>query len=388
MQATYASTQADFEFGRQSLAATMAKSWFTASETWLQLQIAEDMVEAAQELVTLAETRWQVGAGNEQDVALARANLGNFQDTAKQVRLAHTQSLRAAGTAARSLSGRRTSGPPRPARPARPDPRRPAAGDAGAPPRHGRRRAPRRRRLQSRRRSQGRALAAHHPERQCRGDRERHPGIEGGFRESDGRRGRKLARADLPGRRADRRRSKSARWSRRKRSLNTPTWHCAPSAMWRTRSPPPKRWQNAIRSCSKPSLTTSAPLHWRKRVIASARSICVPCSNSCWTCTVRAWPCCACRANNWPSARICTWRWVEVLRSRQNLPMSRLARTRHLQRLPVSCNSRSGGRLPSNFSSWYFYPPSAMVPDTTMQPITTMPIPTRHGWRPVIRPKV
>jgi multidrug efflux system outer membrane protein len=94
-QATYASAQADFEFGRQSLAATMAKSWFTAGETWLQLQIAEDMVKAAQELVTLAEKRWKVGTGSEQDVVLARANLGTFQDTAKQVRLAHTQTLRA-----------------------------------------------------------------------------------------------------------------------------------------------------------------------------------------------------------------------------------------------------------------------------------------------------
>jgi NodT family efflux transporter outer membrane factor (OMF) lipoprotein len=94
-EATYASTQADFEFSRQSLAATMAKSWFTASETWLQLQIAEDMVDAAEQLVTLAEKRWQVGVGNEQDVALARANLGTFQDTAKQVQLAHSQTLRA-----------------------------------------------------------------------------------------------------------------------------------------------------------------------------------------------------------------------------------------------------------------------------------------------------
>ncbi len=94
-EATYASAQADFEFGRQSLAATMAKGWFTATETWLQLKIAEDMVAAAQELVSLAETRWRVGIGGEQDVALARANLGSFQDIVKQVQLAHSQSLRA-----------------------------------------------------------------------------------------------------------------------------------------------------------------------------------------------------------------------------------------------------------------------------------------------------
>ncbi len=94
-QAEYASAKADFQFGRQSLAATVAKSWFTASETSLQLAIAGDMVKSAQELLTLAEKRQQVGPGSEQDVALARANLGNFQDTAKQVQLAHEQTLRA-----------------------------------------------------------------------------------------------------------------------------------------------------------------------------------------------------------------------------------------------------------------------------------------------------
>jgi outer membrane protein, multidrug efflux system len=95
VQATYASAQADYEFGRQSLAAAIAKSWFTAGETWLQLQLAEQMIASSQELVTLAEKRWQVGSGNEQDVVLARATLGSFQDAAKQVRFAHEQTLRA-----------------------------------------------------------------------------------------------------------------------------------------------------------------------------------------------------------------------------------------------------------------------------------------------------
>jgi len=94
-QETYASTQADFEFARQSLAATTAQSWFTASETWLQLQIADEMVKSAQRLVTLAEKRQQVGVGSEQDVMLARANLGNFQDNVAQFHLAHSQALRA-----------------------------------------------------------------------------------------------------------------------------------------------------------------------------------------------------------------------------------------------------------------------------------------------------
>jgi outer membrane protein, multidrug efflux system len=94
-QEDYASAQADFEFANQSIAAATAKSWFTASETWLQLQIAEDMVKSAQQLLALAEKRQQVGVGNEQDIALARASLGTFQDSVKQIRFAHEQTIRA-----------------------------------------------------------------------------------------------------------------------------------------------------------------------------------------------------------------------------------------------------------------------------------------------------
>ncbi|MGC4075053.1 MAG: efflux transporter outer membrane subunit [Nibricoccus sp.] len=94
-QATLRSMQADYEFARQSLAATMAKGWFTATETWIQLKIAEDMVKSAEELASLAEKRWKIGPGTEQDAAMARANLGTYQDIAKQVRFAHDQSLRA-----------------------------------------------------------------------------------------------------------------------------------------------------------------------------------------------------------------------------------------------------------------------------------------------------
>ena len=94
-QEDYASARADFEFARQSLAAMTAKSWFTASETWLQQQLANDMVKSAQELLAIAEKRQQVGIGSEQDVALARANLGNLEDKAKQIRFAHEQTVRA-----------------------------------------------------------------------------------------------------------------------------------------------------------------------------------------------------------------------------------------------------------------------------------------------------
>lgn len=91
----FASVRADFEFGRQSLAATVARSWFTASETWIQQQLTNEMVGTARDLLAIAETRRTVGPGNEQDVALARANLANLEDMAEQVSLAHGQAVRA-----------------------------------------------------------------------------------------------------------------------------------------------------------------------------------------------------------------------------------------------------------------------------------------------------
>jgi multidrug efflux system outer membrane protein len=94
-QATYASVQADFEFGRQSLAATIARSWFFACETGLQARIAQEMLVSARDLVTLAHKRQEVGRGPQADVTIANANLGTYQDAARQVQFAHEQALRA-----------------------------------------------------------------------------------------------------------------------------------------------------------------------------------------------------------------------------------------------------------------------------------------------------
>jgi outer membrane protein TolC len=87
--------QADFEFGRQSLAATVAKSWFAASETWLQMEAAQQMVASGEELLRLEQKRTDVGSGDELSMVLSRVNLGNLQDTLEQTRFAHGQTLRA-----------------------------------------------------------------------------------------------------------------------------------------------------------------------------------------------------------------------------------------------------------------------------------------------------
>ena len=91
----YASTQADLEFARQSLAALVAKSWFLATESTLQLGLLNEMVDASTRLLGFAEQRRKVGIGDELDVASARVNLQTYRDNQRQVQLAREQALRA-----------------------------------------------------------------------------------------------------------------------------------------------------------------------------------------------------------------------------------------------------------------------------------------------------
>jgi NodT family efflux transporter outer membrane factor (OMF) lipoprotein len=93
--AQYDSSQADFEYARQSLAALVAKSWFLATEARLQRDTAAEMVRTAEQLLAVARERRRVGVGNEYDVAVAEASLGGYRDTLKQVELAYAQALRA-----------------------------------------------------------------------------------------------------------------------------------------------------------------------------------------------------------------------------------------------------------------------------------------------------
>ena len=83
-EATEASLQSDYEFARQSLAANTAQAWFVATETLLRKKLAAEAVRNSEELVTLAQRRVQVGVGLEQDVSVAKANFGNFQDIEKR----------------------------------------------------------------------------------------------------------------------------------------------------------------------------------------------------------------------------------------------------------------------------------------------------------------
>jgi len=91
----YASTEADFVYARQSLAAAVARSWFLAIEARQQLAIADEMVAAAERLSALARERRRVGVGDEYDVVVADASLGSFRDTRQGLELGYQQARRA-----------------------------------------------------------------------------------------------------------------------------------------------------------------------------------------------------------------------------------------------------------------------------------------------------
>jgi len=93
--ASLTAVQADTEFARQSIAATTAKAWFVTAQTLGEQQLADEMVKSSDSLVRLAGDRYRIGAGNDQDVVLAAANLGVARDSLVQARYAHQAALRA-----------------------------------------------------------------------------------------------------------------------------------------------------------------------------------------------------------------------------------------------------------------------------------------------------
>jgi NodT family efflux transporter outer membrane factor (OMF) lipoprotein len=90
-----AAARAELEFARQSIAASTAKAWFSATQLSLDATVAADMVASARELTSLAEQRARVGAGTDADVAIARASEQQSEDSLQQILLARGQALRA-----------------------------------------------------------------------------------------------------------------------------------------------------------------------------------------------------------------------------------------------------------------------------------------------------
>jgi multidrug efflux system outer membrane protein len=88
----------DAEYARQSIAATVAKSWILAVEAYLQRALADEIVRSSEQSLKLADDRLRVGKGDEYDLTLAQANTESFRDAARQLALGYEQALRALET--------------------------------------------------------------------------------------------------------------------------------------------------------------------------------------------------------------------------------------------------------------------------------------------------
>jgi multidrug efflux system outer membrane protein len=89
-----AAAASDFEYARQSIAATVAKNWFLAIEAGLQAEVARGTIRNSEDLVRLAEDRTRVGIGNDEDVYVARSNAGTYRDVLRQIELSREQAIR------------------------------------------------------------------------------------------------------------------------------------------------------------------------------------------------------------------------------------------------------------------------------------------------------
>jgi len=77
-------TTYDFQFARQSLAASVAKTWFLATELQQQVALAQETVDILNKLTELVEQKQEVGQVSMQDVYLSRADRDRAQDALRQ----------------------------------------------------------------------------------------------------------------------------------------------------------------------------------------------------------------------------------------------------------------------------------------------------------------
>lgn len=93
-QETFRASEADLESARQSLVAQTAKAWFLATEANLQKHLATESVAIYSRTLEIAKTRVDAGAGQPQDVFLAKSDLAAAQERLRQGDGALTQAVR------------------------------------------------------------------------------------------------------------------------------------------------------------------------------------------------------------------------------------------------------------------------------------------------------
>lgn len=89
-EADYQATALDYAYARQSLAATVAKTWYTAIEAHLLLKLAEQSVATFSEQLKLVTIRQTAGKGTDLDVVDTRAMVESAQNSVELAREAYS----------------------------------------------------------------------------------------------------------------------------------------------------------------------------------------------------------------------------------------------------------------------------------------------------------
>ena len=93
-EASLAAAQANYEFGRQSLAAQTAKGWFMAVQTSMLLNLGRETVDLFRQTLDLVNTKHEIGQVTMKDVHLAKADLASSEEAVRQAEGANQQAKR------------------------------------------------------------------------------------------------------------------------------------------------------------------------------------------------------------------------------------------------------------------------------------------------------
>ncbi|WP_200979122.1 TolC family protein [Echinicola sp. 20G] len=91
----YEAAAMELSFARLSIAAAVVRNYYLAIEIYLEKELAMEMLDLSEQLVQIADKRFQVGIGNEKDLVIAKANLTNIKDGFSLLELAYSNQIRA-----------------------------------------------------------------------------------------------------------------------------------------------------------------------------------------------------------------------------------------------------------------------------------------------------
>lgn len=92
--ANFDASALDYDYARQSLAATVALNWYLTTETWQIVMLAERAVGVYGRLLDLAEIRFESGKSSELDVADAKAREASARGDLDAARIAYGRAVR------------------------------------------------------------------------------------------------------------------------------------------------------------------------------------------------------------------------------------------------------------------------------------------------------